>query len=47
MAPPVQDPDWQASPVVQRVPSLQGVPLVWVGFEQRPVPGVQTPATWH
>jgi hypothetical protein len=40
-------PDWQASPVVQALLSVQDVPLVAIGFEQTPVPVSQTPATWH
>src|SRR5215831_15042575 len=45
--PPVQAPAWQASPVVQALPSLHVVPLVAFGFEQTPVAGSQVPATWH
>src|SRR5215831_5902036 len=45
--PPVQTPFWQASPVVQALPSLQAVPLAAFGFEQTPVVVSQTPATWH
>src|SRR6185295_13082380 len=46
-APPVQTPAWQESPAVQALPSLQGVPFGAFGLEQRPVPGLQVPATWH
>jgi hypothetical protein len=45
--PPVQVPDWQLSPWVQALPSLQAVPLVFAGFEQRPVEVLQVPTTWH
>ena len=37
-APPVHTPAWQASPVVQAFPSVQGVVLGFTGFEQIPVP---------
>jgi hypothetical protein len=45
--PGVQRPAWQVSPVVQALPSLQGVAFGAVGFEQTPVAGTQVPATWH
>src|SRR5262245_23997370 len=45
--PPVHAPAWQASPVVQALPSLQVVPFAAFGFEQTPVVVSQTPATWH
>jgi hypothetical protein len=32
---------------VQALVSLQAVPSDWGGFEQRPVPGLHVPATWH
>jgi hypothetical protein len=32
---------------VQALPSSQGVPSDWVGFEQTPVPGSHAPARWH
>jgi hypothetical protein len=44
---PPQTPAWQLSPVVHRAPSLHVVPSVAFGFEQTPVEGSQTPATWH
>jgi hypothetical protein len=45
--PGVQTPDWQVSPVVHALPSLHVVPSSAFGFEHAPVPGSQTPATWH
>jgi hypothetical protein len=44
---PVQTPATHASVCVHAFPSLQVVPSVAVGFEQSPVLGAQTPATWH
>jgi hypothetical protein len=44
---PVQAPPWQASAVVQALPSLQVVPFAAFGFVQTPVDGLQVPATWH
>jgi hypothetical protein len=44
---PVQTPAWQLSDCVQALPSLHPVPSAAVGFEQKPVCGSQTPATWH
>jgi hypothetical protein len=35
------------SPVVHALPSLHAIPSVATGFEQVPVNGAQTPATWH
>jgi len=32
---------------VQASPSLQAAPSALLGFEQRPVPGLQVPAVWH
>lgn len=43
--PPVHEPAWHVSPAVQALPSLHGVPLVLIGFEQ--APPEQVPATWH
>jgi hypothetical protein len=40
-------PDWQLSPFVHALPSAHDVPLVAIGFEQKPVPVSHTPATWH
>jgi hypothetical protein len=40
--PPVQEPPWQVSPVVQALPSLHGVPFALFGFEQ--TPPAQVPA---
>jgi hypothetical protein len=47
MMPPPQTPPWHVSPVMQRFPLLQVVPLAAAGLEQRPVLGSQVPATWH
>ena len=44
---PVQTPAWHVSVWVQALPSLQVAPLAFAGFEQIPVPGSQTPASWH
>ena len=44
---PPHEPCQQASPVVQRLLSLQAVPLGALGFEQYPVDGLQVPAEWH
>jgi hypothetical protein len=44
---PTHVPLWHASVCVQALPSVQDVPLVAFGFEQTPVPVLQTPATWH
>jgi hypothetical protein len=46
-APPVHTPAWQASPVVQAFPSVQGVVLGFAGLEQIPVPVSHVPALWH
>jgi hypothetical protein len=45
--PPEHTPPWQVSFVLHLSPSLQLVPFVAMGFEQRPVAGLQTPGTWH
>jgi hypothetical protein len=44
---PVQVPAWHVDVCVQALSSLQAVPLGAFGFEQAPVIGLQTPATWH
>ena len=44
---PLQTPASQRSVCVQALPSLHVVPSVAIGFEQTPVVGSQTPATWH
>ena len=44
---PVQTPDWQVSVCVQASPSVQGDPSAFAGFEQSPLAGSQTPASWH
>lgn len=44
---PVHAPATHVSLCVQLLPSLQAVPFAAVGFEQAPVAGLQTPATWH
>jgi hypothetical protein len=45
--PPTHAPPAQASLVVQRLPSSQVLPFAFAGFEHIPVPGLQTPASWH
>lgn len=42
-APAAQDPPWQASPCVQRLPSSQGRPSALAGSLQVPVAGSQVP----
>ena len=42
---PIQKPAWQVSVCVQRLPSLQRVPLPALGLEQRPEAGSHAPAT--
>jgi len=44
---PVHVPDWQVSVCVHASASLHVVPFGAAGFEHRPVPGSQVPATWH
>jgi hypothetical protein len=44
---PAHVPDTHESIWVQALSSLQDVPSAAFGFEQKPVPGLQTPATWH
>jgi hypothetical protein len=44
---PLQLPDWQVSVCEHRSPSSQACPLGFAGFEQPPVAGLQTPASWH
>ena len=44
---PTQSPLWQVSVRVQGLASLQAVPFVLLGLEQRPVAGLQVPASWH
>jgi hypothetical protein len=44
---PTQMPAWQVSVWVQEFPSLQLEPLAFAGFVQAPVPGWQTPGSWH
>src|SRR3989449_1055632 len=44
---PLQTPPEQVSPVVQALPSLQALPLIFTGFEHVPVLGSQVPTTWH
>ena len=43
----MQTPAWQVSLRSQRLPSLQSVPLVAVGFEHTPVAELHVPAVWH
>src|SRR5205814_259624 len=43
--PPLQDPAWQVSPLVQVFPSLQEIPSAFGGLEQLPKLGSQTPAS--
>ena len=45
--PPVHEPAWQVSPLVQALLSLQVVPSGIVGFVQLPVAESQLPAWWH
>lgn len=45
--PGTQAPAWQTSPLVQALLSEQVVPFGAAGFEQVPLAGSQTPATWH
>ena len=45
--PPAQTPAWQVSPVVQKLLSLQVVPLATTGLVQLPLVGSQTPAVWQ
>src|SRR5262245_5565687 len=40
-------PPWQMSFWLQALPSSQRVPSLAAGFEQAPVDGLHTPATWH
>jgi len=47
VAPPVQTPDLQESPVVQALPSLQEAPSAFAGFGHIPVVASQVPAVWH
>ena len=47
MGEPTHVPDEQVSADVQALPSLQVLPLGLVGFEQTPLPGLQTPTMWH
>ena len=42
-----QAPPWQASPVVQPLPSSQALPSGLAGVEQAPVAGLQTPTSWQ
>src|SRR3989442_5426961 len=44
---PLPIPPEQVSPVVQALPSLQALPLIFTGFEHVPVLGSQVPTTWH
>jgi hypothetical protein len=44
---PTHEPDWHESDCVHASPSLHVVPSLAAGFEQRPVPVSQVPATWH
>jgi hypothetical protein len=44
---PVQTPAWQESVWVQRLASLQAVPLAFAGFEQTPDAESHVPALWH
>jgi hypothetical protein len=46
-APAWQEPAWQVSPIVQALPSSQGVLLALAGLEQTPVVVSQVPAVWH
>ena len=44
---PAQAPAWQTSVRVQALLSLQAVPFAAGGLLQKPVAGLQVPATWH
>src|SRR5438034_17562 len=44
---PVQVPAWHVSFRVHAFPSSHVVPSDFVGLEQTPVAGLQTPASWH
>ena len=44
---PPHVPSVHVSFTVQKSPSSQDVPLVFGGFEQWPVVGLQVPASWH
>jgi hypothetical protein len=44
---PAHTPAWHESVCVQALPSLHVVPLGAAGFEQVPVDGLHTPATWQ
>ncbi len=44
---PAQTPDWQASPNVHASSSEHGAPSAFVGLEQTPVAGLQTPGSWQ
>src|SRR6185295_8731060 len=46
-APGAHMPPWQTSATVQALPSEQVLPSGLVGFEQRPVDGLQVPASWQ
>src|SRR5438876_200527 len=45
--PPVHTPASHVSVCVHALPSLHDVPSVLAGFEQTPVPVLQTPTAWH
>lgn len=45
--PPLQEPAWQISALVQALPSSQGEPFGFAALEQVPVCGLQTPDSWH
>jgi hypothetical protein len=47
VVPPVHEPDWQLSPLVQALLSLHAVPFASAGFEHAPVDVSQVPAEWH
>jgi len=48
VGPPLtQLPLTQASPVVQALPSLHGLPSDLSGLEQTPFEGLQVPTSWH
>src|SRR2546427_354643 len=44
---PTQAPASQVSLCVQALPSEQALPSALFGFEQVPLAGSQTPASWH
>jgi hypothetical protein len=44
---PAHEPLWHVSTCVQALPSSQGLPFAWLGFEHSPVDVLQVPTAWH